>query len=546
MVRVREGRVLVSSVAPPFRTAYWSDLGAIAAQVGLRGTTAQSLEGRETQQRFLNALADCVLGCEVFRPGQVGFRSSPWDIRRAEEFRRSHFTAVFLGNCSRTVVLGALELLRERLRPNGAVDVRFKQSDLLSDWPVGQQLLRDVAGYLYLTQERHGSISFFSVLRDVPVDLWEFLYDRPRIRIGWLATELAGCCDLGRFAQARQENVTLQNLQRISEAGLWPHLVVPVSAANTRILPQLLLALVETTRGGTIELMPVRFLRAQLSPLPEFSAGPVQSERLTRSREAGSGSFLEEGRDPDIHEFVAALSAIYRNARIPLHLVSPLSWVAARIDSEVPLISSPAAAGAEVAVLPSGELYAGEFAVGLRRWRLGNVLADGDDLRWERLDAVPEVFGRAAKPPACQACDWRYRCGGVDAAVALLQEQEAARTGERPVSLAATDLRDPSRLFDLYCAPRKVLFEDALWDSVAATVRGPARRPRERLDLRPDGVEFKPAAIGEEETCPGTLRLPLSLQPRGPPRAPVARRCAGPASMTPCRRSALFTASTWT
>jgi hypothetical protein len=90
--------------------------------------------------------------------------------------------------------------------------------------------------------------------------------------------------------------------------------------------------------------------------------------------------------------YAEALLQIYHNTRIPLHRVWPQSWVAARIDSEVPLIPSQADAGAEVAVLANADLYAGEASVGLEPRRIGNILDDPTVLRWERLDVLPEVF----------------------------------------------------------------------------------------------------------------------------------------------------------
>jgi radical SAM protein with 4Fe4S-binding SPASM domain len=136
------------------------------------------------------------------------------------------------------------------------------------------------------------------------------------------------------------------------------------------------------------------------------------------------------------------------------------------------------ALGAELAVLPDGELYAGRWVVGAERWRLGNVLADARNIRWERADALAESFSKAMMPRQCQGCDWRYRCGGVDGVAAVVRE------GQREAG--------EDSLFEQYCLPRKRLFEELLWGSLEGAVNGRVRRERERIELRQDGIEFKP------------------------------------------------------
>jgi radical SAM protein with 4Fe4S-binding SPASM domain len=198
-----------------------------------------------------------------------------------------------------------------------------------------------------------------------------------------------------------------------------------------------------------------------------------------------------------VEDYVEALLAIYRDPRIPLRLVSPLSWVATRVRSEAPMVSSLAAVGADVAVLPNGALYAGELAVGLVGWRLGNALEDAGEILWERLDAMPEAFASSVKPERCLGCDWRWRCGGVDAAVMLAEEAAGQGTGGRDAGrMPAPRLEDagrmPAPLFDLYCAPRKRLFEEMLWARVEAADNGKPKPGRERIELREEGIDFTP------------------------------------------------------
>ena len=200
------------------------------------------------------------------------------------------------------------------------------------------------------------------------------------------------------------------------------------------ILPELILRLQEITRGGKVRLVP--------SPLLiDLLGGPPTREKL-----------------------VAALMSIYRDSRIPLRQVTPQSWVAARIDAQEPLVISHEAAGAAVTVLANGNIYAGEVTAGMNDWQLGNILDGSNSLHWERLDPMAEIFSSTDnKPSECQFCDWRYRCGGVDSSVLLLRELQK--------NVGVARWKD---LFQLYCAPRKALFEEALWDSVLPILPSPA------------------------------------------------------------------------
>jgi hypothetical protein len=95
---------------------------------------------------------------------------------------------------------------------------------------------------------------------------------------------------------------------------------------------------------------------------------------------------------------VAALLGIYRDKNIPLDLISPLSWVSARVRAEEPLVNSAASAGAKLVVLPNGDIYAGGTGIGLERWRIGNIFEEESKLRWERLDVIPEMQSTACAP----------------------------------------------------------------------------------------------------------------------------------------------------
>ena len=418
-VRARAGRCLIVSVAPPFRMAYWPEARGLVGGLGLPDAMASKLGETGAQSRLLTALADKGTDGAVFRPGRIGFSLGPRSIREREKLRERRRSVSFPGRCSREVVLGAPELTAEGLPADGFVDVRFKRWDGLADWDRGRESVNDVCAYLFQTRGRSCAVTLFSGLAEVPAGLWEFIYERRRVRVGWMAADLAGLGEMRGFEEWREGSIAFRNLERLGDGGLWPHILLPASATNVRLLPELTLALVEGTRGASIEIVP-----APMAGLAAPSVAPSVGQRP----EAGACRAQRSPEAPGVEDYVEALLAIYRDPRIPLRLVSPLSWVAARVNSETPMVSSLAAAGAEVAVVPDGSLYAGEQAVGLEGWRLGNALEDAREIRWERLDVMPEAYASSVKPERCLSCDWRWRCGGVDAAV--MQAEEAARGGQ--------------------------------------------------------------------------------------------------------------------
>jgi len=503
-VRARDLRCVVASVAPPFRTAYWPDSKALVAQLGLPPALADKLGEPEGRSQLVGALAAKGAAGLPFRAGGAGSTAGPQDVRRKEALRRGRRSVVFLGRCSREVVLGALELVTDGLAPEGLVNVKFEGWDALEDWETGRECASAACAYLIQTRRCRCKVVLFTELKEVPADLWVFTYDRPRVRIGWAATELAAVGEPGEFAELRESSVALRHIEHVVNLGLWPHIVLPASDLNVRLLPQLTSALLEATRGGSIEIPPLPFLGG----LGGLGHG-AGSDHLSPGSNRGAV------RCPSAEAYAQALVAIYEERRIPLRLVSPLAWVAARVESEVPMASSLAAAGVEVAVLPDGELYAAEAAAGLESWRLGNVSEGHGGIRWERLDLMPEFFANSVRRGPCASCDWRWRCGGVGGEVVF--SEEAARlqgkcdtgdlvpeggrkcavqgehaTGAVEAAAGPDGGGTGSALFDLYCEPRKRLFEEMLWGTVEAAADGKPRQERERLQLRQDGIDFTP------------------------------------------------------
>jgi radical SAM protein with 4Fe4S-binding SPASM domain len=455
MVRIRGESCVVSSAVAPFVTAYWPELGKLIPELGLTQISVESLQTQSGQENFIAALAK-MPGTERFLPGMTGFKCRPEDVQSREWLRKNHCQITFLGDCPEKILLGAFDVIGKRLVANCNINVQFKGWDLLTNWRIGKERLNDVLNYLFFTKPYRGSLMFFSDFKEVPEDLWEYIYQRARIRVGWLAIDFAGCHDIAQFEQHRQENASLKNLEMLANTGLWPHIILPATEVNVRILPELSFALAELTRGGTIEIIPVPLARLAAKIAP-----------------------------PPIEEYIAAVMAIYKDARIPLRMVAPQSWVASRIDADVPQMTSLEAAGASLAVLANGDVYPGESSVGLDDWHLGNVLKDGESLHWERLDAIPEIFSATTKPAECKTCDWRYRCGGVDCSVLL--------TAERLRSSVSS--ADETSLFRLYCLPRKALFEESLWDSVINSSQRNTNHPREVIACSKDGIRFQPVPV---------------------------------------------------
>lgn len=495
-VRTRGERCLLASVSPPFRTAYWPDVATLASELGFADWDARSLAEPQARGRLLNALADRLPAAAAFRPTGLGSHARPEDIHRREAFRTSTRFVTFLGNCPGHIVRVALGLVADQLTAGASVNVQFKQWDAFAEWGVGREQIHDVFECLYQSGRYRGGVMLFSKLQQLPANLWHFVYEHPRLRIGWLATELLACDNPTALERYRIESVAFKNLETISADGLWPHVVLPISERNVEMLPELVEALLEATRGGSIEIIPAALL-------PRESFGVLRPHHAGNTSESAGPRAVEEIQVGLLfaQKYVAGLLTIYRSTRLPLSLVAPMSWVATRIDSQEPLASSPAEAGAEVTVLPNGALYASEAAVGLEPWRLGNVLDDPPRIRWERLDLMAESCSLSRKPQECRACDWRYRCGGVDTSVFLMTEAERARrtapeAGSHNPGLAAVSSDRAESFaassFPLYCAPRKALLEEILWGSVEAAANRNGTN-RELLQLGEEGIDFVPA-----------------------------------------------------
>ena len=484
-LRLRGKGCLVTSTCPPFVTVDWPDLALAASDLGLPQATAESLTETEVQRQFLTSLAEGPLKEEQFRPARVGFRAGPREVRGIQEARQAYRRVLFVGACSREVLFGSLEAISGTLPRGGRLDLVFRRWDFLAGWPRSEERLREIQSYLLQSRSLRANLLLFSPLQEVDPRVWEFVYDHPRIWIGWLAEELLNGREQGGTEARAPRGAPLSRLGELAAMGLWPHVVLPVCGSNVGCLPELVRGLLELTRGGTVDLVSSPFL--------------------------SSASELEP---PTVNDYVEALMALYRDPAVPMRLVSPLSWVAERLDSHVPLIRSAASMGAEIAVLPSGEMYAGEFGVGIDRRRIGNVLEEPDGLRWERLDAMAEAFSNVMQPERCQTCDWRYRCGGLDASVFLLEERRdlAAERGSPGTAAEALgrieacmkdrigDSGGDPDLRDLYCAPRRALFEEMLWSSLEAAARTQDKRPRERLELSDEGITYVP--VGGEGGAP--------------------------------------------
>jgi len=423
---------------------------------------------RAAQERFLERLAARAPDAAAFRPERIRFGAGPGDVGRREEFRSHYRLVKFLGRCSREVLLGTLETVGRQLAARARIEAHFREWDVPGAGFGGAEAVCDACSLLRAMGCYGAPLVLFSDLQKPDAGLWQFVYEHPVVRIAWVASELLACAGAPEFEAICHTSPALKNLREISDGGLWPQVVLPVSAANVRALPELVGGLLELTRGASIEMLPTTLLPA----------------------------FKQRAPPPEVGEYVEALLQIYAAPSTPLHLVSPLSWVSARIDSEVAMISSAASAGAEIVVLPDGELYASEFGAGIERWRLGNVLKDRENLRWERLDVIPEALSCSGQPQRCRACDWRFRCGGLDASAFMLEERRQVQAQAAASEEAPWGTGWPGPLAELHCAPRKRLFEEMLWGSAEAAARGRTSGARERLELSDEGVGYVPVASG--------------------------------------------------
>jgi radical SAM protein with 4Fe4S-binding SPASM domain len=465
--RVRGDRCALWSLTPPFRAAYWPDINAVAAELGIPWRE----KGADAQSRFASALAERTGFGAALSPTKMRFAQNGGEVLRREEFRRGFALVTFLGRCSRQVTLGAIELVAGRLRRGAKINLQFRKWDALGDWASGREQLADVCNYLYLGLKCRGEVTLFSSLLEVPADLWQFTYERASVRVGWVARDLVQCGSAEEFEQLRAGSTAMENLAQLSERGLWPHIVLPVSRENVGALHAIVSGLVEFTRGGSIECIPVPLLAPGLAAEAFVESGAQTGFSADRAGQP----------PPDAEQYVEALREIYRDPNIPLALIAPQQWVSARASSETPLLGSPAAAGAELAVTPNGDIFAGAGGEGVERWRVGNVLDEAASLRWERLDVLPEILAGACASEPCKSCDWKHRCGGPDASVLFAR----ARLGPDSSGQGRS-------LFELYCAPRKELFEEIQWDRCESAARSSHRQPRERLELETSCVRFTP------------------------------------------------------
>ena len=241
---------------PAIPAAHWPDIAVLAGELKLPAFVAASLDEPESQRTLLSALAGGAARGAAFWPARIGFASGPEDIQRPEAYRRTRRSAVFL------------EMLPGRYpeRPGGGHPGHWAARGCrcgpegvgrLGQLGGGAERIEDIIGYLYHNRRCGCALTVFSELREVDPGLWEFIYQRPRVRVAWVAEHLLRCGSIEEF-QARTPGEPAPRIsKRLGEAGLWPHVVLPVSQANIRALPDLVLALIEGTRGASVEITPV-------------------------------------------------------------------------------------------------------------------------------------------------------------------------------------------------------------------------------------------------------------------------------------------------
>ena len=448
LIRIRGQECLATSVLPGSAMAHWPNFPQLLAELGMGDLSLESFSERSQQRLFLARLVARFPQSEELKPDVIGYKLRAKDIILRQQFQENHVSIIFLRRCSAQLVLETLEALVGRLNPFAHVDVWLCEWDALCRWERERQLLEDILNYVQVRAGANCTITAFSHFLVIPPDLGDFVLKHPSVRFFCDAREISQTNNMGDFDRLCNESATMCNLRDLVNQGIWPTLNVPVSLTNVGILPSQVLALADATRGGRIRLIPATSSSAHVPP--------------------------------SIDDYTSALLGIYRDERIPLRNVTPQSWVAARIDADVSLVTSPESAGAAVTVLPNREIYAGEHAVGNQSWRLGKI--GNQPLQWERLDAMAEAGITRARTPECQTCDWRFRCGGLDSSVWLVQ---GAQKGDSS--------NDCQTTFDLYCKPRKALFEEAIWDSVKHSSNLGGAKSRELLDLAEDKVSFRVA-----------------------------------------------------
>jgi hypothetical protein len=118
-------------------------------------------------------------------------------------------------------LLGGLEVATHGLSPKSSVEVQFKDSDLLADWRLGADQVREVYSFLFQAKHFRVNVLIYTELQEFDGSLADFIYEHPPTRVVWLARELAECANAAELGRFSETGSAFTNLRKASNRGIW-------------------------------------------------------------------------------------------------------------------------------------------------------------------------------------------------------------------------------------------------------------------------------------------------------------------------------------
>jgi hypothetical protein len=218
---------------------------------------------RGSEKQILSVLAHHS-GPASFAPGTIGCLAHPRDIRRRELVRNSDLTLVIMGVSAPAMVLRAVHALTQHYPDLRRLTLTFRGPFPGNTWQQVAELVSCAAAYTAHTRGVVCRTFVHYPPSRFEEDSCQTLYDRPQLRLTCVASELAG----RKGANSEAALKLFAHLRRASNAGLWLHVIVPVTAFNVGELKTQTVEILNCTHGGSIDLVPAAFLGPGLSALP--------------------------------------------------------------------------------------------------------------------------------------------------------------------------------------------------------------------------------------------------------------------------------------
>ncbi len=286
---------------------------------------------------------------------------------------------------SLAVALRSVKMCLEELSPGGAVAVAFFGGEPLLQWPLVKQVIRHCERELKPSYtDKHIQYHLTSNLTVRPPDLidWVRRYDITIVCGVDGPAEIQDRCRPYRGGSGSHAR-TAETIRQLVAAGARLTLRATITAANCDRLAEV--AAHHTELGGVASLfIPVR---------------PVNSDQ----------EFFPEEILPDPDKVIAAAVQLRCGPQQGKANLFPFNDFSPEIRPGVRhVVACAAPYGGSYVVRMNGDVYPCIYLVGQKQYRLGNVAAPLDRRPLDKMLRSLHVDQRAD----CQACVWRYACGG--------------------------------------------------------------------------------------------------------------------------------------